>query len=97
MCCSVDRLALEKPVETAMLLSLAGVNSILTNQWHCSLHDNAEKLDTLMKGTAIHQVSKTPDILFQLFKKINYDQLKKLFFLSKYHGVQLCTDCIFKG
>ena len=51
LCCSVDRLSLEKSVETAMLLSLAGVNCVLTNQWHASLHDNANKLDTLMKGT----------------------------------------------
>ena len=70
LCCSVDRLSLEKSVETAMLLSLAGVNCVLTNQWHASLHDNANKLDTLMKGTTktpsnmtIHQVLK---IIFYL-------------------------------
>ncbi|KAK2192882.1 hypothetical protein NP493_21g08032 [Ridgeia piscesae] len=66
---TTDRLALEKPVETAMLLGLAGVNCVLINQWHCSLQDNAEKLDILMKellaggkttGHAVHTLLVPP-------------------------------------
>ncbi|XP_041476710.1 cilia- and flagella-associated protein 46-like isoform X5 [Lytechinus variegatus] len=43
-------LSLEKPVETAMLLSLAGAGCVMSNQWHCKLGDNASTFNTLMKG-----------------------------------------------
>ncbi|XP_072177207.1 cilia- and flagella-associated protein 46-like [Diadema setosum] len=43
-------LSLEKPVETAMLLSLAGVGCVMANQWHCKLAENACTFNTLMKG-----------------------------------------------
>ncbi|XP_053406399.1 cilia- and flagella-associated protein 46-like [Mercenaria mercenaria] len=42
-------LPLEKPVETAMLTSLTGIKCILGNQWHCTLAENAAKLNTNMK------------------------------------------------
>ena len=41
---------LEKPVETALLLGLTGVRSVCLNQWHCTLSENAERLDVTMKG-----------------------------------------------
>lgn len=47
---SSNDLSLEKPVDTAMLLSLTGVSCILANQWHCSLTDNARNMQTILKG-----------------------------------------------
>ncbi|KAM8806051.1 cilia- and flagella-associated protein 46 [Eudromia elegans] len=44
---SCPRVALERPVETAMLLSLTGVRTIIANQWYTSLQENAERLDIL--------------------------------------------------
>ncbi|KAL3864704.1 hypothetical protein ACJMK2_006363 [Sinanodonta woodiana] len=46
---SSNTLSLEKPVETAMLMSLTGVKCVLENQWHCTLAENAEKLKTTIK------------------------------------------------
>ena len=48
--CSSKTLALEKPVETAMLTSLTGVKCIIGNQWYCTLAENASKLNTSMTG-----------------------------------------------
>ncbi|XP_071827819.1 cilia- and flagella-associated protein 46-like isoform X3 [Apostichopus japonicus] len=47
---SSNDLSLEKPVDTAMLLSLTGVSCILANQWHCSLTDNARNIQTILKA-----------------------------------------------
>ncbi|KFO79401.1 Tetratricopeptide repeat protein 40, partial [Cuculus canorus] len=44
------RIALEEPTETAMLLSLAGVRSIIANQWYTTLQGNAERLDILSEN-----------------------------------------------
>ncbi|XP_030058854.1 cilia- and flagella-associated protein 46 [Microcaecilia unicolor] len=44
---SKSYLALERPVETAILLSLIGVRSIMGNQWHTTLEQNAKRLDFL--------------------------------------------------
>ncbi|OWF46298.1 Tetratricopeptide repeat protein 40 [Mizuhopecten yessoensis] len=46
---SASILALEKPVETAMLVSLTGVKCLLANQWHCTLAENANRLKVNMK------------------------------------------------
>jgi len=43
-------LTLERPVQTALLASLAGVKCLFGNQWHCRLTDNASKLSTLLQG-----------------------------------------------
>ncbi|XP_069720254.1 cilia- and flagella-associated protein 46 [Phaenicophaeus curvirostris] len=43
-------IALEEPTETAMLLSLAGVRSIIANQWYTTLQGNAERLDILSEN-----------------------------------------------
>ncbi|XP_071793797.1 cilia- and flagella-associated protein 46-like isoform X3 [Asterias amurensis] len=47
---SSNELSLEKSVETAMLLSLSGAGCVLANQWHCTLQQNANKFQTLMKA-----------------------------------------------
>ncbi|CAG6017918.1 unnamed protein product [Menidia menidia] len=43
-------LTLEKPLETALLLSLGGVGCILLNQWHSSLQQNALHVATVLHG-----------------------------------------------
>ena len=47
---SVGELWLERPLETAMLLSLVGVAGVVSSQWHCQLADNKHKLDTYLTG-----------------------------------------------
>ena len=47
---SVGELWLERPLETAMMLSLVGVAGVVSNQWHCQLSDNKQKLDTYLSG-----------------------------------------------
>ncbi|CAD5115467.1 DgyrCDS4439 [Dimorphilus gyrociliatus] len=42
-------LNLEKPVETSILLGLTGVRCVLSNQWHCSLEENAQRIHDFMK------------------------------------------------
>uniref|UniRef100_A0A673SVV5 Cilia and flagella associated protein 46 n=1 Tax=Suricata suricatta TaxID=37032 RepID=A0A673SVV5_SURSU len=65
---SVAQLSLEKPVETAILLSLVGVRSILANQWPTSLQHNALRASILWEnlltvgrpvGRAVHLLRKT--------------------------------------
>ncbi|XP_041867180.1 cilia- and flagella-associated protein 46 isoform X2 [Melanotaenia boesemani] len=60
---SVGRFSLEKPLETALLLSWAGVGCIVLNQWHSSLqqnsHNAANVLDNLLRvrrtsGQTVH-------------------------------------------
>ncbi|NWS33409.1 CFA46 protein, partial [Polioptila caerulea] len=43
-------IALERPTETAMLLSLTGVGSVLATQWYTSLEEHAERLETLFEN-----------------------------------------------
>ncbi|XP_072246405.1 cilia- and flagella-associated protein 46 [Leuresthes tenuis] len=45
---SKEQLALEKPSETALLLTLGGVGCVVLNQWHNSLHQNAQNLTTAL-------------------------------------------------
>ncbi|XP_040342792.1 cilia- and flagella-associated protein 46 isoform X1 [Herpailurus yagouaroundi] len=47
---SVAQLSLERPVETAVLLSLVGVRSILANQWPTFLQDNALRASVLWES-----------------------------------------------
>ncbi|NXH63866.1 CFA46 protein, partial [Rhabdornis inornatus] len=47
---SCPRIALEGPTETAMLLSLAGVGSVMGTQWYTSLEENAARLETLFEN-----------------------------------------------
>lgn len=48
--CSALRLSLEDPVDTAILLSLVGVKSILANQWPTVLQDNALRASVLWES-----------------------------------------------
>ncbi|XP_053548919.1 cilia- and flagella-associated protein 46-like [Bombina bombina] len=43
-------MALERPVETAILLSVSGIRSVMLNQWHTSLDQNAKRLDFLSEN-----------------------------------------------
>ncbi|XP_074194762.1 LOW QUALITY PROTEIN: cilia- and flagella-associated protein 46 [Rhinolophus sinicus] len=47
---SAVQLSLEEPVETAVLLSLAGAKSILANQWPTRLQDNALRASVLWEN-----------------------------------------------
>uniref|UniRef100_F6TES8 CHAT domain-containing protein n=1 Tax=Ciona intestinalis TaxID=7719 RepID=F6TES8_CIOIN len=42
-------LSIEKPLQTAMLLSLSGANCVCLNQWHTTSESNAAKLHTFME------------------------------------------------
>ncbi|XP_063261098.1 cilia- and flagella-associated protein 46 isoform X13 [Prinia subflava] len=44
------RIALERPTQTAMLLSLTGAGSVIATQWYTSLEENAERLETLFEN-----------------------------------------------
>ncbi|XP_030132507.2 cilia- and flagella-associated protein 46 [Taeniopygia guttata] len=47
---SCQRIALERPTETAILLSLTGVGSVIATQWYTNLEENAERLETLFEN-----------------------------------------------
>ncbi|XP_064572943.1 cilia- and flagella-associated protein 46 [Zonotrichia leucophrys gambelii] len=62
------RIALERPTETAMLLSLTGVGSVVAMQWYTSLEENAGRLESLFEnllsfgrttGQTIHVLQKS--------------------------------------
>lgn len=48
--CSAPQLSLEEPIETAILLSLVGVRSIVANQWLTPLQDNALRASLLWES-----------------------------------------------
>ena len=48
--CSELQLSLEEPVETAILLSLVGVGSIVVSQWATVLQDNAMRARVLWES-----------------------------------------------
>lgn len=45
-----ERLALEEPLETALLLSLGGVGCVVLNQWHSSLQRNTHSMAAILDG-----------------------------------------------
>ncbi|NXC58908.1 CFA46 protein, partial [Aleadryas rufinucha] len=56
-------IALERPTETAILLSLSGAGSVIATQWYTTLQENAERLEVLfekllsfgkMSGQTVH-------------------------------------------
>ncbi|XP_069755663.1 cilia- and flagella-associated protein 46 isoform X2 [Narcine bancroftii] len=47
---SALQLSTEGQMDTAILLSLTGVRSVMFNQWHCTLQDNALKFKELSKN-----------------------------------------------
>ncbi|XP_043453885.1 cilia- and flagella-associated protein 46 isoform X3 [Prionailurus bengalensis] len=64
---SVAQLSLERPVETAVLLSLVGVRSILANQWPTFLQDNALRASVLWENllTAGRPIGRAAHLLRQ--------------------------------
>ncbi|KAF2976165.1 hypothetical protein EK904_014695 [Melospiza melodia maxima] len=50
---SCPRIALERPTETAMLLSLTGVGSVVAPQWYTSLEENAGRLESLFESECL--------------------------------------------
>nr|XP_030688013.1 cilia- and flagella-associated protein 46 [Globicephala melas] len=62
---SAPRLSLEGPVETAVLLSLVGVRSIVANQWPTVLRDNATRASILWENllTAGKPIGRTTRLL----------------------------------
>ncbi|XP_054133202.1 cilia- and flagella-associated protein 46 [Melozone crissalis] len=65
---SCARIALERPTETAMLLSLAGVGCVVAPQWYTDLEENAGRLEALFEnllsfgrttGQTIHVLQKS--------------------------------------
>lgn len=59
-------IATERPKETAMLLSLTGVRSIIANQWYTTLQENAERLEILFESKYLYS-SSFARVLFQTF------------------------------
>ncbi|XP_067091811.1 cilia- and flagella-associated protein 46 [Osmerus mordax] len=64
---SERHMALEKPLETVLLLSLSGVRCVTLNQWHSSLQRNVCNMDAIMdnllrvgltSGQAVHSLRK---------------------------------------
>ncbi|CAB4000547.1 Hypothetical predicted protein, partial [Paramuricea clavata] len=45
-----NELTFEFPFESAAILSLTGVNSIIANQWNCKLRDNREKFTKILEA-----------------------------------------------
>lgn len=45
---SAGQFALEKPLETALLLSLGGVGCVVVNQWHSSPHQNTHNMANVL-------------------------------------------------
>ena len=74
---SSKSLALEKPVETAMLTSLTGVKCIIENQWHCTLAENASKLNSTMEGnvTQIFSLKVALPIIVKLSTKVHHENM----------------------
>ncbi|KAM7408201.1 hypothetical protein PAMA_002070 [Pampus argenteus] len=69
---SAGQFALEKPLETALLMSLDGVRCIVLNQWHSSLQHNTRNMVTLLdnllggrqtSGQIVHVLRKRDKIL----------------------------------
>uniref|UniRef100_UPI00398F0566 cilia- and flagella-associated protein 46 n=1 Tax=Pristiophorus japonicus TaxID=55135 RepID=UPI00398F0566 len=64
---SAMQLSIERQMDAAILLSLTGVRSIMINQWHSSLQDNAMKLKKLSKN--LLEVGKTTgQTILEIFK-----------------------------
>ncbi|XP_063289661.1 cilia- and flagella-associated protein 46 [Pelobates fuscus] len=51
---SASFVALERPVETAMLFSVSGFRAVMLNQWFTTLEQNAKKIDFLAENLLEH-------------------------------------------
>jgi hypothetical protein len=70
------------PFESAAILSLAGVNCIVANQWNCKLRDNKEKFVKIFEGTLDYSVS-----IALIWKAFKIPNLGKIVFISLFSGV----------
>ncbi|XP_037255322.1 cilia- and flagella-associated protein 46 isoform X3 [Falco rusticolus] len=61
--------AIETPTETAVLLSLTGVRSIIANQWYTTLQENAERLEILSKN--LLSIGRTTGQTVRILQKSN--------------------------
>ncbi|XP_067156500.1 cilia- and flagella-associated protein 46 [Apteryx mantelli] len=64
---SCPRIALERPTDTAMLLSLTGVHSVIANQWYTTLQENAERLEILSEN--LLRIGKTTGQTVRILQK----------------------------
>ncbi|KAM3912864.1 cilia- and flagella-associated protein 46 [Leptodactylus fuscus] len=71
---SESHLLLERPVETALMLSMAGVRSVMLNQWHTPLEQNARRLDLLTED--LLALGKTTGQTVQSQRKLGSDSDK---------------------
>ncbi|XP_048363031.1 LOW QUALITY PROTEIN: cilia- and flagella-associated protein 46 [Sphaerodactylus townsendi] len=74
---SSSRLSLEMPTETAIILSLIGVHSIIANQWATTMGENAARLESLSEnllkegkttGQTVHILQRSRSALEELLK-----------------------------
>lgn len=59
-------IAIERPIESAVLLSLTGVRSIIANQWYTTLRENAERLEILSESKYLY-LAPFAGMLFRTF------------------------------
>ncbi|XP_048193494.1 cilia- and flagella-associated protein 46-like [Perognathus longimembris pacificus] len=69
---SMAQQSLDKPIETAILLSLVGVKSIVANQWPALLQDNAQRANILWEN--LLPVGKTVGKAVRLLQKMRYTE-----------------------
>uniref|UniRef100_A0A8C3HKC7 CFA46 protein n=1 Tax=Chrysemys picta bellii TaxID=8478 RepID=A0A8C3HKC7_CHRPI len=60
-------MSIERPTETAILLSLTGVRSIMANQWYTTLQENAKRLEILSEN--LLQTGKTTGQTIRVLQK----------------------------
>ncbi|KAM6346812.1 cilia- and flagella-associated protein 46 [Alca torda] len=64
-------IAIERPTETAVLLSLTGVRSIIANQWYTTLQENAERLEILSES--LLNIGRTTGQTVHILQKMKAD------------------------
>ncbi|XP_074448888.1 cilia- and flagella-associated protein 46 isoform X1 [Larus michahellis] len=65
------RIAIERPTETAVLLSLTGVRSIIANQWYTTLQENAERLEIFSES--LLNIGRTTGQTVRILQKMEAD------------------------
>ncbi|XP_032857192.2 cilia- and flagella-associated protein 46 [Tyto alba] len=64
-------IAIERPTEAAMLLSLIGVRSVIANQWYTTLQENAERLEILSEN--LLSIGRTAGQTVHILQKMEAD------------------------
>ncbi|XP_038599783.1 cilia- and flagella-associated protein 46 [Tachyglossus aculeatus] len=70
---SNQQLLIERPIETAVLLSLCGVHSVMINQWHTTLQHNARRLQLLCEN--LLRTGKTSGKTVHLFHRQGVEEM----------------------